>query len=694
VTEPPPEPATTDAPPDQPSRRTDAVALGAPVTGLAGLAIASPLLDLFGQNPAYFLTQGFTNAQVLAFAMVIGIAIPLGFGALPVLASTLAGRRVGETVRAVLLVGLGTLLGAELLGKTSLLAVGVAVGAVGVGVAVVLAHERWRGVRSAMRVLALAPFAFVALFVFASPTTELLTASNDVAFADVATEANVVVLVFDEFPLNALLDQDGDLDAERFPNLARLAGTSDWFTNVTSPSWTTTQAVPAILTGTAVPKRTTLPTVSGYPRNLFTLLGGTRQTVAIEPVTSMCPTEVCADVEGAPAPTASLATTATDAAILLAQMAVPNGWAGGLPDTDHSWGGFLDDDVSVDPVDVVADATEPIPEGTDGLSKWRDSGMSTGLDQARVLDSFIQRLAAADGPTLSFAHVVLPHRPWVVTPDGFVYAEREWNPGLTDNVWDDDEAGTLGLQRQALQIQHVDHLIGTLIDRLEDEGIWDDTLLVITSDHGAAFLSGEERREPVDEDLGEIFWVPLFIKAPGQSKGEHVTAPGTLLDVLPTIVDLLDVDPGWSFDGSSLVAERPPCATRRAQGKSIAFELPCDDGPAAEARARNLPRRALDVSAVTPGPSVAAALRFTPDPEAVAALGAVDRNTGRLPIGLTFTIDIDDPAAIDGPFYVTVNGVPAAAVPGPFAAGTDERVVLLDEDTLVEGANTLDLVAG
>jgi hypothetical protein len=678
-----------------PTRRATVVALGAPVAGLAALAVASPLLDLFGRNPAYFLTQGYTTTTVILFAVVVGFVVPLVLGALPVLAALLIDRRFGEAVRAGLLGLLGALLGAELLGKSSAAAVVIALGSLAVGIGLVAAHHRWSGCRAALRLLALTPFAFVALFVFASPTTPLLTESGDVAFADVTTDENVVMVVFDELPLAALLDETGQLDAGRFPNLARLAGTSHEFTNVTSPSWTTTEAVPALLTGLAVPEETTLPTVGGFPRNLFTLLGGTRRSVAIEPVTSLCPSEVCdAVVASAPEPTASVSTSASDAAVLLAQMAIPEAWSGFLPDTDHSWGAFLDDEVSIDPVDLVATAPTTIPEGVDGLSRWRDAGMPTGLDQARVLDAFVESLHASDAPSLSVAHVVLPHRPWVVTPQGYVYADREWNPGLTDNVWDSDAAGALGLQRQLLQVQHVDRLIGSLIDRLESEGIWDDTLLVVTADHGAAFVTGEHRREPVDATLGEIFWVPLFVKAPHQTEGVRHDDAGTLVDVLPTIVDLLDVDPGWSFDGTSLLGDRAACASRAARGRETGFELPCDDALLREATARNEPRRAPDPTGVEVGGSVAAQLAFTPDADAVAALGAVDRSTGRLPIALSFSIEVDDPGALDAPLVVTVDRVPAAVVAGPFARGVNEVTVLLDEGTIRDGENTLDLVTG
>jgi hypothetical protein len=72
----------------------------------------------------------------------------------------------------------------------------------------------------------------------------------------------------------------------------------------------------------------------------------------------------------------------------------------------------------------------------------------------------------------------------------------------------------------------------------------------------------------------------------------------------------------------------------------------------------------------------------------------VDRSTGRLPIALSFSIEVDDPGALDAPLVVTVDRVPAAVVAGPFARGVNEVTVLLDEGTIRDGENTLDLVTG
>ncbi|HRK48306.1 MAG TPA: hypothetical protein PK324_21940, partial [Nocardioides sp.] len=58
------------------------------------------------------------------------------------------------------------------------------------------------------------------------------------------TSAPVVLVVLDEFPLASLLDEGDRIDAEQFPNLARLAEDATWFRNASGVSPTTPEAVP------------------------------------------------------------------------------------------------------------------------------------------------------------------------------------------------------------------------------------------------------------------------------------------------------------------------------------------------------------------------------------------------------------------------------------------------------------------
>jgi hypothetical protein len=114
------------------------------------------------------------------------------------------------------------------------------------------------------------------------------------------------------------------------------------------------------------------------------------------------------------------------------------------------------------------------------------------------------------------------------------------------------------LQRHLLQVGYADTLLGRLLDRFEAAGTLDEATIAVVADHGMAFEVGGRARDPSDSNVQEIYRVPFFMKAPGQRAGDgRISDQNALLvDVLPTIMDLIDVEPpdNAEFDGQSLVA--------------------------------------------------------------------------------------------------------------------------------------------
>src|SRR3954471_3474587 len=81
----------------------------------------------------------------------------------------------------------------------------------------------------------------------------------------------VVFVVFDEFPADDLLRPDGSIDAERFPNFARLASISTWFPNATTGYAPPSAAVPSILDG-RLPRPHTATDVRSHKPSIFHVL--------------------------------------------------------------------------------------------------------------------------------------------------------------------------------------------------------------------------------------------------------------------------------------------------------------------------------------------------------------------------------------------------------------------------------------
>ncbi len=99
-----------------------------------------------------------------------------------------------------------------------------------------------------------------------------------------------------------------------------------------------------------------------------------------------------------------------------------------------------------------------------------------------------------------------------------------------------------------------EHLIGPLIKKLKDEGIYDQTMIIITSDHGDEIFDhgGWQHSHTL---YNELIRVPLIVKFPFQKfKGKRVSKNVRLIDIAPTILDVLGIDINkYPMDGGSLI---------------------------------------------------------------------------------------------------------------------------------------------
>ncbi len=104
----------------------------------------------------------------------------------------------------------------------------------------------------------------------------------------------------------------------------------------------------------------------------------------------------------------------------------------------------------------------------------------------------------------------------------------------------------------------VDALIGGLLQILRDAGLYDQALIVVTSDHGESFL---DHGVWVGHGLfltDDEVRVPLIVKLPGNRHGGlRVRGPVGLIDVAPSMLDALGMAVPSSFQGQSLLSPEP-----------------------------------------------------------------------------------------------------------------------------------------
>jgi hypothetical protein len=157
-------------------------------------------------------------------------------------------------------------------------------------------------------------------------------------------------------------------------------------------------------------------------------------------------------------------------------------------------------------------------------------------------------------------HALLPHVPWEYLPTGQKTISSVVAPGSASPGWGSDEwLVDQGYQRHLLQVGYVDKIIVDLIDRLESEGMYEDALIVIMADHGVAVRPDIfHRRWATEDTIGDIAAIPLFVKRPHQDAGGTDGYRAEIIDVLPTITDILQVDVPWSMEGVSLFSDDRP----------------------------------------------------------------------------------------------------------------------------------------
>ncbi len=99
-------------------------------------------------------------------------------------------------------------------------------------------------------------------------------------------------------------------------------------------------------------------------------------------------------------------------------------------------------------------------------------------------------------------------------------------------------------------IAYADMLLGQVFDLLKQQGIYDDTAIIITADHGENMGElGIYAEHGTADDI--TCHIPMIIKWPGGAQGQSVPGFQYLLDLAPTMAELLDVAANPIWDGQS-----------------------------------------------------------------------------------------------------------------------------------------------
>lgn len=511
---------------------------GLHILALFAIAVAHPVLDLTARNPAFFVARNSQPSELLLLVATLCLLFP---GFLILIQWSIGHRTLpGRTIHAITLFVLSSAIfmpalnqatdaGSEWIFPLTIFSAAL----------ITFVYFHFEGARSAITLLSPVLIIVPVLFFTDSRINRIVWPSQKrIEPASIQSKHPVVMVVFDELPLKSLLDEKGNIDSRRYPNFAELARTSLWYRNATTVSSETIHAIPAILTGN-YPADDLLPNRIDYPRNILSMVEREYRLQVYEFITGFSSTpgtEQTAPVSG------KMLLLFTDLSAIYLHHLMPSDQTGRLPVITQTWGHFWEQQ---------------------RFTQSNSPATLTSTDQrARHFRKFVQSINRNNRPGFYFVHTMLPHVPWQYFPSG-----TQYNPhgigyfgvdGLTRHeIWIKDSTSIeLSLKRHLLQVGFVDHLLGELMGKLKQEGLWDESVLIILSDHGASFREGR-RRGITKQNFQDILQIPLFIKMPFQTTGDVSDTNAQIIDVMPTLQSVLKIDSNWKVDGRSLVTNSP-----------------------------------------------------------------------------------------------------------------------------------------
>jgi len=102
-------------------------------------------------------------------------------------------------------------------------------------------------------------------------------------------------------------------------------------------------------------------------------------------------------------------------------------------------------------------------------------------------------------------------------------------------------------------IAYVDSIVGKLLDYLRSQGLYDNTLIAVAADHGESLGEHGELTHSIFLYDSTIH-VPLLLKLPSnRSAGQRVNATASLVDLAPTVLEVLGQTPPTNMQGHSLL---------------------------------------------------------------------------------------------------------------------------------------------
>lgn len=184
---------------------------------------------------------------------------------------------------------------------------------------------------------------------------------------------------------------------------------------------------------------------------------------------------------------------------------------------------------------------------------WKSDADNYVSVVAREADDWLRRKRDPKRPFLMWVDSFDPHEPWdppsvwegkpcLHDPDyqGNPMILAPWTE--VKGVMTEEECAHIrALYMEKVEL--VDKWIGNLLDSIREQGLWDETMVIITSDHGQPMGNGEHghgiMRKCRPWPYEELVHVPLLIHVPGLEGGKRIESFVQNVDVTATMMDAL-----------------------------------------------------------------------------------------------------------------------------------------------------------
>lgn len=339
----------------------------------------------------------------------------------------------------------------------------------------------------------------------------------------------VFLIVFDALGAEVLL-KDGQIDAERFPNLAGLGADSAVFDNATSNYIDTGSSMATILSGTHDPGFVFESKEGGIPDVQFVdsmHLAGYLVEFYSTILTCVWPDVICRDraLYSAESPHVAM-----------------NDFA--------DW--FLPGRANQEVRRVILKAFPAT------LSNRLLTVTPKHRGDIPLWNAFLGRISGEFSKGRAYVvHSFFSHQPYEWDRDGNLIRTRSVLAGLDR----DFEAMASAYEEQ---VMFLDRQVGEFITKLKEHGLYDEALVIVTGDHGPRKIGlrhtkhtwDYESEYPAELDR-MVPWVPLIIKAP-EVEPDTYSVEYQHIDLVPTVLDILDAPLNPNIQGVSAFASSRP----------------------------------------------------------------------------------------------------------------------------------------